>query len=206
MQSLRVVRSLSAKPRLFSSLATQLFQMGTVKKGQLVGEDEFGNKYFENKDYIYGHTCSFRFDVAGRDRWVEYKDKWDFDASTVTPEWHSWLHHIGDLSAPKVRCPRSPLTRRWPISSPCSSLTTRQTLLSPKSPTSTRATSRPPSETPPRAPSPSASSPAPKTRFWRNGPPRTPPSFLLILPFVMRLYKRSVKRCDVRPLNNYLQY
>ena len=33
------------------------------RKGKLVGEDEFGNKYFENTAY-----------QSGRHRWVEYAD------------------------------------------------------------------------------------------------------------------------------------
>eukprot|EP00271_Cylindrocystis_brebissonii_P012289 TRINITY_DN30579_c0_g1_i1.p1 TRINITY_DN30579_c0_g1~~TRINITY_DN30579_c0_g1_i1.p1 ORF type:complete len:164 (+),score=44.16 TRINITY_DN30579_c0_g1_i1:131-622(+) len=54
-------------------------------EGKLVGEDSFGNKYYENMEA-----------QVGRHRWVEYKDKYNYNASTVPPEWHGWLHHISD--------------------------------------------------------------------------------------------------------------
>ncbi|CAN0274769.1 unnamed protein product, partial [Phaeothamnion confervicola] len=44
-----------------------------------------GNKYFENNEYAFGQH-----------RWVEYKDIHNYDASTVMPEWHGWLHHTFD--------------------------------------------------------------------------------------------------------------
>ena len=51
---------------------------------RLVGEDEFGNRYFETveKRYEYdGHTRRF----------VIYKGY--ADASKVPPDWHGWMHH-----------------------------------------------------------------------------------------------------------------
>ncbi|XP_064387449.1 NADH dehydrogenase [ubiquinone] 1 alpha subcomplex subunit 12-like [Halichondria panicea] len=62
----------------------KLLKMRDLRAGTLVGTDSFGNEYFENKDHIYG-----------RHRWVLYARK-DFDASQVTPEWHRWLHHMGE--------------------------------------------------------------------------------------------------------------
>ncbi|ACO67571.1 predicted protein, partial [Micromonas commoda] len=53
--------------------------------GKLVGEDEFGNKYFENTSY-----------QSGRHRWVEYADLDNYNASTVPSEWHGWLSHVDD--------------------------------------------------------------------------------------------------------------
>jgi len=52
-----------------------------------VGEDKYGNKYYENKLYF-----------VGRSRWVDYSAKagWDYDGSQVPAEWHRWLHYIGD--------------------------------------------------------------------------------------------------------------
>ena len=44
--------------------------------GVKVGEDQFKNKYYKNKD--------------DTKRWVIYSGI--VDASTVPPEWHSWLH------------------------------------------------------------------------------------------------------------------
>lgn len=56
--------------------------------GELVGEDVHGNKYFERNE-----------NQAGRNRWVVYNDKDNQtgeDPSTVTSEWHGWLHFVSD--------------------------------------------------------------------------------------------------------------
>ena len=45
--------------------------------GKLVGEDEFGNKYYENK--------------KGK-RWVIYKG--EVEASKIPNEWYSWIHFM----------------------------------------------------------------------------------------------------------------
>jgi NADH:ubiquinone oxidoreductase subunit len=68
--------------------------MGLRGKRQ-VGEDSFGNLYYE------GGT-----DTAGNPRrWVIYKGS--NDASGVPPEWFSWLHHqiadVPDRALPPVR-------------------------------------------------------------------------------------------------------
>lgn len=63
--------------------------------GTKVGEDELGNRYYEVKQ------------GGGRPprRWVLYKGS--NDASRVSPEWHSWLHHmiegLPDQALPPVR-------------------------------------------------------------------------------------------------------
>lgn len=44
--------------------------------GQLVGEDEFGNRYYRNR--------------ADRRRWIVYNGL--VEASRVPPDWHGWLH------------------------------------------------------------------------------------------------------------------
>lgn len=50
--------------------------------GQLVGTDEFGNRYYRHKGAR----------LHGRERrWVLYKG--GKEASKVPPEWHAWLHH-----------------------------------------------------------------------------------------------------------------
>jgi NADH:ubiquinone oxidoreductase subunit len=46
-------------------------------RGRSVGEDAFGNRYFESKK-------------APRRRWVIYQGQ--NDASNVPAEWHGWLH------------------------------------------------------------------------------------------------------------------
>jgi NADH:ubiquinone oxidoreductase subunit len=47
-----------------------------------VGEDSFGNRYFEDKKPREG--------LPSR-RWVVYRGY--ADASKVPPDWHGWLHH-----------------------------------------------------------------------------------------------------------------
>ena len=65
----------------------KLYTNGDVKFGKKVGEDQFGNEYFENAvDYPYGQH-----------RWVEnMKQPHDFCPSMVPAEWHSWLHSTTD--------------------------------------------------------------------------------------------------------------
>ncbi|KAL1132503.1 hypothetical protein AAG570_010458 [Ranatra chinensis] len=65
----------------------KLFRQDDLKVGTLVGEDKYGNKYYENKMYFYG-----------RSRWVEYADHYflDYDGSQVPAEWFGWLHYKTD--------------------------------------------------------------------------------------------------------------
>ncbi|KAF9535004.1 NADH ubiquinone oxidoreductase subunit NDUFA12-domain-containing protein [Crepidotus variabilis] len=63
----------------------QLQYIGDAKSGALIGQDQFGNKYFENRN---GEE-----EVPGRHRWVDFAQH-DYNASQVPPEWHSWLQHI----------------------------------------------------------------------------------------------------------------
>lgn len=67
---------------------------------ELVGEDEQGNKYYEEKKApsLPGATNRPR-------RWVIYHGV--SEASRVTPDWHGWLHHTFD-EPPTV----APLKRR----------------------------------------------------------------------------------------------
>jgi NADH:ubiquinone oxidoreductase subunit len=50
------------------------------RKGERVGEDASGNRYFRSRD--------------GARRWVIYAGS--NDASRVPPEWHGWLHGTHD--------------------------------------------------------------------------------------------------------------
>lgn len=61
--------------------------MDAMKWGTLIGEDKYGNKYYQNDAYFYGSN-----------RWVEFNKLvyMDYDASQTPPEWHNWLHHICD--------------------------------------------------------------------------------------------------------------
>ena len=56
----------------------------TWRFGERVGEDGFGNVYYQ----------------SGRRRWVIYKG--EADASKVPPEWHGWLHQSW-LEPPTVK-------------------------------------------------------------------------------------------------------
>jgi NADH:ubiquinone oxidoreductase subunit len=47
-------------------------------------------------------TWRFFFVFAGRHRWVDYADTENYNASSVPPEWHGWLHHITDHTAEQV--------------------------------------------------------------------------------------------------------
>jgi NADH:ubiquinone oxidoreductase subunit len=69
-----------------------------TRMGQYVGEDEFGNKYYEAK------TNRESYDGRKR-RWVVFQGY--AEASKVSPDWHGWLHHTFD-EPPTVE----PLKRR----------------------------------------------------------------------------------------------
>lgn len=58
----------------------------TWRHGTRVGEDEFGNVYYQGGTDSEGRTR----------RWVIYKDL--SEASMVPPGWHGWLHHRVDVA------------------------------------------------------------------------------------------------------------
>lgn len=62
---------------------TRLF---TWRKGKLVGEDEFGNRYYVQRK---GNGP-----LGVPARWVVYPSL--SEASQVPPDWHGWLHHTVD--------------------------------------------------------------------------------------------------------------
>ena len=51
-------------------------RLETFLFGKFVGEDEFGNKYYQSKK---------------DKRWVIYND--EIDSSKIPSEWYSWIHH-----------------------------------------------------------------------------------------------------------------
>ncbi|MEM9781711.1 MAG: NADH:ubiquinone oxidoreductase subunit NDUFA12 [Pseudomonadota bacterium] len=59
------------------TLGTRLY---TARHGQRVGEDEYGNVFYQTAD-------------ASR-RWVIYNG--ESEASRISPDWHGWLHHTYD--------------------------------------------------------------------------------------------------------------
>jgi NADH:ubiquinone oxidoreductase subunit len=58
----------------------------TYRKGKLIGEDEFGNRYYEQRSGV-GPLGIPR-------RWVIYNGL--AEASTVPADWHGWLHYTVD--------------------------------------------------------------------------------------------------------------
>uniref|UniRef100_A0A8R1XUP9 NADH dehydrogenase [ubiquinone] 1 alpha subcomplex subunit 12 n=1 Tax=Onchocerca volvulus TaxID=6282 RepID=A0A8R1XUP9_ONCVO len=76
------------------------YLMDETRIGKFMGEDKFGNKYYEDNSYF-----------MPRNRWVEYPEHvWlDYDASQIPAEWHMWLHHITDETP--VQNP--PEQRKW---------------------------------------------------------------------------------------------
>ena len=63
-----------------ATIGTRLF---TMFKGEFVGRDEFGNRYYREKKVLAGRR---------ERRWVLYGG--DDEPSSVPPSWHGWLHHI----------------------------------------------------------------------------------------------------------------
>ena len=58
----------------------------TWRHGKKVGQDEFGNIYYEGGINSDGQTR----------RWVIYADK--SEASAIPPGWHGWIHHRVDVA------------------------------------------------------------------------------------------------------------
>ena len=61
------------------------FLLTVWRKGEYVGTDQLGNKYYRAEP---------RKGYKHEQRWVYYNG--DPDASRVPPEWHGWLHHQTD--------------------------------------------------------------------------------------------------------------
>ena len=58
------------------------------KHGRFIGEDDLGNRYYEDRD------DSRSYDVGRKRRWVIYRGY--AEASKVPAEWHGWLHYTFD--------------------------------------------------------------------------------------------------------------
>ncbi|RMF07569.1 MAG: NADH:ubiquinone oxidoreductase subunit NDUFA12 [Alphaproteobacteria bacterium] len=71
------------------TLGTKLF---TWRKGEFVGSDEQGNRYYRER--------------GGKRRWVIYNG--EVEASRIPPEWHLWLHYISDTPPTEKPLPRKP--------------------------------------------------------------------------------------------------
>ncbi len=59
------------------------------RKGEFVGEDAFGNRYYRRRGGRPDPALGFER------RWVIYSGV--SEASFIPPEWHGWMHHIVDV-------------------------------------------------------------------------------------------------------------
>ena len=77
--------------KLFTWWNGQTFgtQLWTWRFGELVGEDEQGNRYYRTKGGKIDPTLHFER------RWVIYNGT--AEASRIPPSWHGWMHHTVDL-------------------------------------------------------------------------------------------------------------
>ncbi len=74
----------------------------TRRLGQLVGEDEFGNRYYRSPGAA---TRNWK----GERRWVVYAGEREIEPSMVPPGWNAWLHH--NLEKPPSEAPLP--VKRW---------------------------------------------------------------------------------------------
>ncbi len=70
----------------------------TKMRGELVGTDPDGNRYYQDKRMIPG--------MRRRKRWVIYNGV--VEASRVPADWHGWLHYTNDTPPPAGGLPRKP--------------------------------------------------------------------------------------------------
>lgn len=83
-----------------ASIGTRLY---TWLRGEEVGTDSFGNRYYREKGGGTVHRDSLRRER----RWVIYAD--EVEASRVPPEWHAWLHHtVTEVPGDGAGTPRRP--------------------------------------------------------------------------------------------------
>lgn len=75
------------------------FQIGwlTLWRGEKVGVDAYGNRYYRDRKHL----------LHGKERrWVLYAGQ--AEASKVPPEWHGWLHHTFDSPLPDNSAQQKP--------------------------------------------------------------------------------------------------
>jgi NADH:ubiquinone oxidoreductase subunit len=83
------------------TLGTRLF---TWLKGELVGTDGFGNRYYRERGQRPLQKGGGRW--SREKRWVLYAG--EAEASRVPPEWHAWLHHSTDTPPTAETTPKYP--------------------------------------------------------------------------------------------------
>lgn len=61
-----------------------------ARQGRFVGEDELGNRYYEQRPGVgpVGPLGRLR-------RWVTYRD--GAEPSKISPDWHGWMHYTVDV-------------------------------------------------------------------------------------------------------------
>lgn len=90
---------MSEKVSLITWMANIQIRFLTWRRGELVGTDRFGNKYYRAKNDRRGMR---------ERRWVIYNG--EPEASKVPPEWHAWLHHSAKEPLPEGQ---SPYHKAW---------------------------------------------------------------------------------------------
>ena len=73
------------------------------RRGRLIGEDQFGNRYYQARD-------KKSYDGRSR-RWVIYNGY--ADASKVPAEWHGWLHYSVDEPPTTAPFPERPWMKSY---------------------------------------------------------------------------------------------
>jgi NADH:ubiquinone oxidoreductase subunit len=73
------------------TIGTRLF---TWLKGEYVGSDSQGNRYYRERKPVAGRR---------QKRWIIYRG--EVEASRVPPDWHGWLHHTTDQPPPSDGLP-----------------------------------------------------------------------------------------------------
>eukprot|EP00211_Chloroparvula_japonica_P016583 CAMPEP_0119127686 /NCGR_PEP_ID=MMETSP1310-20130426/6136_1 /TAXON_ID=464262 /ORGANISM="Genus nov. species nov., Strain RCC2339" /LENGTH=188 /DNA_ID=CAMNT_0007117965 /DNA_START=106 /DNA_END=668 /DNA_ORIENTATION=+ len=82
-QMVRLRQTIQAiREKGFKDAFRSFWYYSNIRYGTLVGVDAQGNKYYENEGYY-----------VGRNRWIEYADYKNYDASQVDASWFCWLHH-----------------------------------------------------------------------------------------------------------------
>jgi NADH:ubiquinone oxidoreductase subunit len=84
-----------------ATLGTRFY---TWRKGELVGEDEFGNRYYRHRQP--------GFPLRER-RWVIYQG--EAEPTRIPPGWYGWMHHRTDVPPPREEFrPREWMKRHQP--------------------------------------------------------------------------------------------
>ncbi len=75
-------------------------QVWTWLYGELVGEDEAGNRYYRTRGGKIDPVLGFER------RWVIYRGY--AEASSIPPSWHGWIHHTVDRPPTEEQVPSHP--------------------------------------------------------------------------------------------------